>query len=702
MSETTGNADERLVVMLEARIADFEKRMNQAEKTGTRTYQKIQAESRKTASRMEADAVSGSKALTSAFGNMSGKIGDFAKSFAGGIAGGVVAAAFGQITTDVRGLIGDIGDMNDAAGRLGLSTDMLQGLEHGFKLQGLATDESRGALEKFVDGIGQAAQGTGTLKDTLEKNGIAIRGQNGELKSTGDLLKIYADLVNAAPDAASKMALVTDAFGRGGKAMVGALEGGAPAIDAMIKAAKDGGYVLDSSLVAKGAALDDQFDMLSDKIGVMFKTAVVESAGFFEQLVTDAQTAANEIGATRPQVVTQQFYDQVAEMRARADGLLNLAAELQNRLNGSVVAMNLLGDESLQGAMDVIGTMTADVKSLEDQFNSGQISAEEMKRGLAAIQAEAEQFLGAIDYVNAGDLSGITASVRDLRDMVSSLAGEAETARAKMGELPGMMGRGTGIDQEKVKADLFANNGGRAVTGAPFQTWAESHPATGTSKGGGGSSALDTLLRDLQSQREALDAWYTESQTLLGKATDAQLAALGGRHEALERLEKEHQKRMVSIGAEGDGDQLANAGKFFGALATLTQAGGQKTLRAYKIFAAGEALINTLRAQAQVLADPRLGFWGKLAAYAAIGASGLGLVSALGGSGKAGGGGGGGSKSDTSASGAGSNVSTSTLAPLVVTMQALDPKAFYTGQVINDVWDALAKEAGQRGLILGR
>ncbi|MEI6800492.1 MAG: hypothetical protein WCO04_14955, partial [Pseudomonadota bacterium] len=120
-----------------------------------------------------------------------------------------------------------------------------------------------------------------------------------------------------------------------------------------------------------------------------------------------------------------------------------------------------------------------------------------------------------------------------------------------------------------------------------------------------------------------------------------------------------------------------------------------------KIFAAGEALINTLRAQAQVLADPRLGFWGKLAAYAAIGASGLGLVAALGGGGR---------KADGPPAGAGTSETTATTtaataataAPLVVTMQALDPKAFYTGQVINDVWDALAKEAGQRGLILGR
>ena len=38
---TTAGADERLVVMLEARISEFEKRMAKAEGTGTRTYQKL-------------------------------------------------------------------------------------------------------------------------------------------------------------------------------------------------------------------------------------------------------------------------------------------------------------------------------------------------------------------------------------------------------------------------------------------------------------------------------------------------------------------------------------------------------------------------------------------------------------------------------------------------------------------------------------
>ncbi|MEI6798432.1 MAG: hypothetical protein WCO04_04360, partial [Pseudomonadota bacterium] len=568
MSESTGNADERLVVMLEARIAEFEKRMIQAEKSGTRTYQKIQSESRKMASRMETDAMFGSKALNSALGNVSSKIGGFAMSFAGGIAGGLIASAFGDITSNIRGVIGDIGDLNDAANRLGLSTDTLQGLEHGFKLQGIATDEARGALDKFVDGIGQAAQGTGTLKDTLDKNGISIRNQNGELKNTGDLLKVYADLVNAAPDAASKMALVTDAFGRGGKAMVGALEGGAPAIDAMIKAAKDGGYVLDSSLVAKGAALDDKFDMLSGKIKVMFETALVESADFFSRMISDAGNAADYIASLH--LLGEAHPGPVVDVSAtpELDALTAAARRTTDALAG--VVQTLMDLENTQPAAVIVSDLSDKIEQLTLDLQNGKISQGQFQKGLFDATTEAENFISVIAQVSGIDLSDALSQIDGLRNGVRGLAASAQEAMAAVGELPGMLGRASGVKRP--------NLGGRAITGAPMDTWAESHPATGGGGGGGGggskgSAALDTLLQDLQSQREALDAWYTESQTLLGTATDAQLAALGGRHAALERLERQHQQKMVGLGSQGNSTQLDNAGTFFGALATITQAG---------------------------------------------------------------------------------------------------------------------------------
>jgi hypothetical protein len=221
--------------------------------------------------------------------------------------------------------------------------------------------------------------------------------------------------------------------------------------------------------------------------------------------------------------------------------------------------------------------------------------------------------------------------------------------------------------------------------------------SAGGGGGGGGSAKIDALLADLQTEREIVSAWYAESLTTLNSATEAQLAAVGGKHEALERLEREHQERLRGIRDEASGGALANAETFFGAMATLTAAGGAKLAKVARATAAAEALINTYRAQAQVLADPKLGFWQKLPAMAAIGAAGLKLVSALGGSG-------GGSAKAATGGASTSTASTSgeqAADPLLVTLKGLDPKAIYSGQAIIDLATALQKEFGRRGLQMG-
>jgi hypothetical protein len=223
--------------------------------------------------------------------------------------------------------------------------------------------------------------------------------------------------------------------------------------------------------------------------------------------------------------------------------------------------------------------------------------------------------------------------------------------------------------------------------------------SAGGGGGGGGSARIDALLADLQTEREIVGAWYAESLATLNSATEAQLAAVGGRHEALERLEREHQERLGGIRDQASGGALANAETFFGAMATLTAAGGEKLVKVQRATAAAEAFINTLRAQAAVLATPGLSVMGRFAAYAAIGSAGMKLVSALGGGGSA--------KAAASSNTASTSTSTGSggasqpVDPLFVTLKGLDPRAIYSGQAIIDLATALQKEFGRRGLQLG-
>lgn len=75
--------EERLVVLLEARISEFEKRMRQAEQRGTRTYQNLRQKSRSATRQMEADMARSSTAINRALATTAARIGAFGAAFAG-------------------------------------------------------------------------------------------------------------------------------------------------------------------------------------------------------------------------------------------------------------------------------------------------------------------------------------------------------------------------------------------------------------------------------------------------------------------------------------------------------------------------------------------------------------------------------------------------------------------------------------------
>ncbi|WP_353428933.1 tape measure protein [Paracoccus denitrificans] len=81
--------DERLLVLLEARISDFEKKFQQAEQRGTKTYQNLQRGSRSATRQMEADMTRSAGRINRAIASVGGGIG----AFRGTLAGGAVAAA---------------------------------------------------------------------------------------------------------------------------------------------------------------------------------------------------------------------------------------------------------------------------------------------------------------------------------------------------------------------------------------------------------------------------------------------------------------------------------------------------------------------------------------------------------------------------------------------------------------------------------
>lgn len=690
------SADERLVVMLEARISEFEKRMQAAERRGTRTYNGLARGSSRATKQMEADMIAASARINQALASVHTQIGSFAKAFAGGLAVGALNGLVGA----AQAAIGEMADLADIADRVGIDVESYQGLEQGLKLAGVNADEAAGAMQAFAARLGDAAANGGALADLMKKSGVAITDSTGAMRGTLDILRDYADVVKNSPDAAEKMALVTEAFGKGGKAMVLAMSEGRAGIDGMIEEARAAGTVIDEDMIRKAAELDDKFDKVRQTLGAMFKEGVISAAeffGMFDRLddIIPQDAAANILG---PDLAAALAENSTALEKSKADlaELAGLYDQLQQRvtfaadtISNEIPYLLELGQNDL--ALE-LSDITGQMGLLVAQVKDGKIPATQLDAEMQKLIDRAAVALETANKIDGVNLGGAVAAVDSVSTALASAVDWAKDLLFSMGKIAGV-----GIGASDGSGDAGA---GASASGSGKMNLKPSGKKPGASSSGGGNSGgrLAALLADLQTEREAVTAWYTESLELLNGATKAQLEAVGGRHAALERLEAEHQERLRGIRDESDTGALANAETFFGALASVTGAGNSRMIAASRKFAAAEAMINVLRAQAQVLADQRLGFWAKLPAMAAIGAAGMSLVTALGGSGSAGGGS---AKASSGAAGGSGAAAAAPADPLLVTMKGLDPKAIYSGQAIIDLATALQKEFGKRGLQLG-
>lgn len=181
------DAGERLVVMLEARISEFEKRMKQAERTGTRTYQQLTAGSTRATKNMERDMLRSTSALNRSLAQTSVQVGSFAKAFAVGLAGSAAFKAVSQASQQFTGLQNALKVTGLEGAKLdGVFSSLFQiAQKNGTAIEPLVTLYSRVAqaqgelkansvdLMKFTDGVSTALRVAGT--DSTQAAGALLQ-----------------------------------------------------------------------------------------------------------------------------------------------------------------------------------------------------------------------------------------------------------------------------------------------------------------------------------------------------------------------------------------------------------------------------------------------------------------------------------------------------------------------------------------------
>lgn len=446
-------ADERLVVMLEGRVSEFEKRMRQAERRGTTTYQGLRRNSRSATAAMERDMVRSTDRINQALAATSARIGTFGRTLGmglfGGLAGGLAA---GAVVSTVRSSIAGISEtIGKAADRASIGTEALQGLQHGFELAGVSAGDLNGSLERFAQRAGEAANGAGPLQKVLDRYGVSVRDSNGAMKDQMTLLRDVSELIRRASSDQERASIAQAAFGNAGRAMVLAMKNGADGLDQMIEHAREGGFILEDSLVRKAEQLDDRFHELTKSVGMFGKRMAVTVADAVVEL-TDLRERLDGIFASESEgraILGDEVFDALAANRdlvdENADALrqldgqyVRLADEASAAGNAMRDAIGLLDSWGYDDIADALRVAQEEMTGLSHAFQDGEISGEDLAEQMTEIERRAQEALAGLDATDRAQFNNVISQLGRLGGVIASVTSLARSLTGALAETAGV------------------------------------------------------------------------------------------------------------------------------------------------------------------------------------------------------------------------------------------------------------------------
>jgi len=266
---------ERLVVLLEARIRDFEKNMAKASGTADKSYSRMRKGSRSATRNMERDMTRSTSRINQALASTSTKIGTLGKAFFGGLVAGGVAGLVSQIG-NVASAVAEVGD---EARRAGVDVEAFQELKY-------VAEQNRIGVDSLTDGIKELnlradefiITGKGAGAEAFQRLGYDAEGLKEKLE---DPSALFTEIIGKLGqlDKAAQIRIADEIFGgTGGEKFVQLIEQGADGIRNTIDEARELGIVMDREMVDKAAAVDREFNKVATTIGTAVKGAIVDAA----------------------------------------------------------------------------------------------------------------------------------------------------------------------------------------------------------------------------------------------------------------------------------------------------------------------------------------------------------------------------------------------------------------------------------------
>lgn len=179
----------------------------------------------------------------------------------GTLAAGFSIAGIKQAVTNFAAL-GD--EVAKSARRIGVSIPEYQRLKYIAGQSGVDVNELGSSMGRLNKSIAEAAAGKNKdLAALFQRAGISMRGANGQLRSSTELLPEVADLFARNGNAAVQARMGTALYGKSWQALAPLLQGGSEGIRELSERYRRLGIEVDSGAIKAGEAFGDQMEDLN-------------------------------------------------------------------------------------------------------------------------------------------------------------------------------------------------------------------------------------------------------------------------------------------------------------------------------------------------------------------------------------------------------------------------------------------------------
>ena len=221
-------------------------------------------------------------------------VGSFS-SMAKGI-GSSMAAAFTveAVVGAAKSLLDFVGQLQDQAEALGVSTEKLQGLQGAMSQSGVSAEKFTKGMATLNQNIEQAKNDTGTARDSFEALGITFADIAND--SPDELILKIADGLKNAKDPAAAFAAALDLLGKNNINFVAGLKGGREEVDKLADSIEK----ISKEDVALLANAGDSIEQFGTKVKVSSINAALSLSKYKEQIKSIGLIAAAATGQLEP------------------------------------------------------------------------------------------------------------------------------------------------------------------------------------------------------------------------------------------------------------------------------------------------------------------------------------------------------------------------------------------------------------------